>query len=162
MLSQISNFEEAKPTTSTPGFPGGNFGRDGGLGGGGGGVGLLQDANGVAGRAGDDEPEINAHYKYGVELSLLQFLPTFIKNPNTEQTIKQTVAQTVFDLGWQLLHNKTIHMCRWEFDKIRKLLSHNKNRKAYFPAIMPMEVSHALGNGNIVTTVNTLLLHKLL
>lgn len=55
--------ERTKHTKSaTPGFPGGNLGREGGRGGGGGGVVLLEDAKGVAGRAGEDDPEINIHY----------------------------------------------------------------------------------------------------
>lgn len=43
--------------TTSPilGFPGGSLGREDGRGGGGGGVGLLA-ANGVAGRAGEEEP----------------------------------------------------------------------------------------------------------
>lgn len=40
----------------TPGFPGGSLGRDGGRGGGGGGV-LQVMPDGVAGRAGDEEPK---------------------------------------------------------------------------------------------------------
>lgn len=43
-------------TSPTLGFPGGSLGREGGRGGGGGGVGLLVQAEGVAGRAGDEEP----------------------------------------------------------------------------------------------------------
>lgn len=42
-------------TSPAPGFPGGSLGREGGRGGGGGGV-VLQLANGVAGRAGEEEP----------------------------------------------------------------------------------------------------------
>lgn len=38
------------------GFPGGSLGREGGRGGGGGGVGLLVVPEGVAGRAGEEEP----------------------------------------------------------------------------------------------------------
>lgn len=57
MLSAVGCWKLLTHTTSpTLGFPGGSLGREGGRGGGGGGVGLLVVPEGVAGRAGEEEP----------------------------------------------------------------------------------------------------------
>lgn len=134
--------KKATHTTSpTPGFPGGNFGRDGGLGGGGGGVVLLQAASGVAGRAGDDDPEIDTHYKYAIRLpSHHSPPPSPMKHPLTHSrpSSKQLPKQLLHHLGKYCMTRQFMCVDGNCIKKVQKaIISYNQIKK-HWPLLLSL------------------------